>query len=149
MGSSARKWDKSGVVISDKGKSQYMVKLDGSGRLMLRNRSFLKRIVPFLGRQEVISRDMGLQRDHGVTARSRSPMPTGSEHPAQLSTARSSSPMPTGSEHPAQVQVEERDKQPGQEVELEAAQGGVQLGVRCPTERRSQRQVWRPAKYDQ
>ena len=47
VGRSANRWDKSGVVLSDKGHSQYQVKLDGSGRVTLRNCAFLKRIVPF------------------------------------------------------------------------------------------------------
>ena len=47
VGKNAKKWDKSGVVLADKGHSQYQVRLDGSGRVTLRNRSFLKRIVPY------------------------------------------------------------------------------------------------------
>ena len=34
----ARKWDKSGVVVADMGHSQYKVRVDGSGRVTLRNR---------------------------------------------------------------------------------------------------------------
>ena len=130
VGPSKKKWDKSGVVLADKGKSQYQVKLDGSGRITLRNRAFLKRMVPFQGRQEgPLRQDLVLQRETG----------------------RSSSPRPTGFEHPAQVQVEaeESEIQPGSES-LETAQEGVQLGVRCPAGgevRRSTRQVLRPAKY--
>ena len=51
-GPSSTKWDKSGLVIADCGNSRYRVKLDGTGRITLRNRAFLKRIVPFQGRVE-------------------------------------------------------------------------------------------------
>lgn len=36
------KWDRSGVVLEQKDHNQYLVKLDGSGRLTLRNRKFLR-----------------------------------------------------------------------------------------------------------
>ena len=59
VGRSANKWDKSGVVVAERGNSQYQVKLDGSGRVTLRNRAFLKRIVPF----GVARRVQGLQKE--------------------------------------------------------------------------------------
>ena len=37
------KWDRQGRVIAAKGNNQYLVKIDGSGRLTLRNRRFLKK----------------------------------------------------------------------------------------------------------
>ena len=36
------KWDKSGVVVEDMGNRQYRVRVDGSGRLSVRNRRFLR-----------------------------------------------------------------------------------------------------------
>ena len=41
------KWDKSGTVVEVLPFDQYNVKMDGSGRLSLRNRKFLKPITPF------------------------------------------------------------------------------------------------------
>ena len=38
-----KKWDKSGVVVEKKGNDQHVVKVDGSGRLTLRNRRFLRK----------------------------------------------------------------------------------------------------------
>ena len=38
-----KKWDKSGIIIERKGNDQYVVKVDGSGRLTLRNRRFLRK----------------------------------------------------------------------------------------------------------
>ena len=43
-------WNKTGVIIADKGHSQCEVKLDESGRVSFRNRAFLKRIVPYMER---------------------------------------------------------------------------------------------------
>ena len=41
----ANKWDKSGTVVETHPHDQYTVKVDGSGRLTLRNRQFLRKIV--------------------------------------------------------------------------------------------------------
>ena len=38
-----KKWDRQGVVIATKPHDQYLVKVDGSGRLTLRNRRFLRK----------------------------------------------------------------------------------------------------------
>jgi len=40
------KWDKSGVVIERKEYDQYLIKVDGSGRVTLRNRRFLRKFTP-------------------------------------------------------------------------------------------------------
>ena len=42
QGPSPTKWDRSGVVVEAPGHDQYRVKVDGSGRLTLRNRRFLR-----------------------------------------------------------------------------------------------------------
>ena len=39
-------WDRSGVVVESTGHDQYRVKIDGSGRLTLRNRRFLRAYTP-------------------------------------------------------------------------------------------------------
>ena len=41
------KWDKSGMVIEASPFDQYKVKMDGSGRVSIRNRKFLKQITPY------------------------------------------------------------------------------------------------------
>ena len=46
-GEKPKRWDNTGVVVKCKGFDQYLVKNDGSGRLTLRNRQFLKPIVPY------------------------------------------------------------------------------------------------------
>ncbi len=41
-GNHPTKWDRSGIVMESHGNDQYLVKIDGSGRLTLRNRRFLR-----------------------------------------------------------------------------------------------------------
>ena len=41
------KWDKSGTVVVVMGYDQYKIRVDGSGRISIRNRKFLRKIVPF------------------------------------------------------------------------------------------------------
>ena len=45
-GSHPKKWDKSGTVVELGNYDQYWVKVNGSGRLTLRNRRFLRKFVP-------------------------------------------------------------------------------------------------------
>ena len=46
QGTSPTKWDRSGIVVESLGHDQYRVKVDGSGRLTLRNRRFLRANTP-------------------------------------------------------------------------------------------------------
>ena len=46
VGSNPRKWEQTGTVIEVKQYDQYLIKIDGSGRVTLRNRKFLRKIVP-------------------------------------------------------------------------------------------------------
>ena len=56
-----RKWDRSGVVVEVLPNRQYRIKVDGSGRVVLRNRRFLK---PAISRKRVVipSASVGAQR---------------------------------------------------------------------------------------
>ena len=47
MGERKSRWDKTGVVVEVKPYQQYIVKVQGSGRMTLRNRRFLREIVPY------------------------------------------------------------------------------------------------------
>lgn len=40
------KWDKTGIIVEVRQFDQYMVRVDGSGRMTLRNRKFLRKYVP-------------------------------------------------------------------------------------------------------
>ena len=44
------RWDKSGTVVENRGNQQYSIKMDGSGRMTLRNRRFLRVIKPIFRR---------------------------------------------------------------------------------------------------
>lgn len=44
------KWDKTGVIIEVRQFDQYVVRVDGSGRVTLRNRKFLRKYIPFVNR---------------------------------------------------------------------------------------------------
>ena len=46
QGPNPTKWDRSGVVVESAGHDQYRVKVDGSGRITLRNRRFLRSYTP-------------------------------------------------------------------------------------------------------
>ena len=55
IGHHPTKWDKTGVVIEVHQFDQYIVRVDGSGRVTLRNRKFLRRYVPVKPRREPAS----------------------------------------------------------------------------------------------
>ena len=46
VGHKPRRWDKTGVIVECKDFDQYVVKVDGTGRLTLRNRKFLRKLMP-------------------------------------------------------------------------------------------------------
>ncbi len=56
------KWDKTGTVVEVRQFDQYVVKVDGSGRVTLRNRKFLRRYTPVLQPRPIqtIARDLQL-----------------------------------------------------------------------------------------
>ena len=47
IGNHPSKWDITGVIVERKEFDQYVVKVDGSGRLTMRNRKFLRKITPY------------------------------------------------------------------------------------------------------
>ena len=42
----AKRWDRTGTVIEDKGLNKYSIRIDGSGRVTDRNRQFLRGFKP-------------------------------------------------------------------------------------------------------
>ena len=48
-GPHSRKWDKTAIVIEVRQYNQYIIKIDGSGRVSLRNRKFLRKYTPVVG----------------------------------------------------------------------------------------------------
>ena len=55
FGNTPRKWSKSGTVVENAGHDSYLVKIDGSGKLTRRNRQFLRKFVPFQGKEVVVN----------------------------------------------------------------------------------------------
>ena len=53
-GKNPLKWDRSGVVVEYLGNQQYTIKMDGSGRVSLRNRRFLRKIDPVVPRYSTL-----------------------------------------------------------------------------------------------
>ncbi|RLJ22718.1 hypothetical protein DJ031_00320, partial [bacterium endosymbiont of Escarpia laminata] len=50
IGPNPRKWDKTGIVIEVRQHDQYAIRVDGSGRITMRNRKFLRRFTPAIKR---------------------------------------------------------------------------------------------------
>ena len=46
IGPYPRKWDKTGLVIEVRQIDQYVIRVDGSGRVIIRNRQFLRKFTP-------------------------------------------------------------------------------------------------------
>ena len=65
------RWDRTGKVVEKLPHRQYRVKMDGSGRISLRNRKFLRPITPF---------SAGLDRQASTTLPPNTPLPTTLPH---------------------------------------------------------------------
>lgn len=63
------KWDKTGRVIEVRQFDQYVIKVDGSGRVTLRNRKFLRKYIPVhpLPPTITLNRDMGSWQNHSYS----------------------------------------------------------------------------------
>ena len=78
-GPRAKKWEKSGVVTEVLEHQQYNVKVDGSGRVTLRNRRFLRPITPFKPPMTRVAEESpglahgGPRKDHDKEAQKGSP----------------------------------------------------------------------------
>ena len=63
-GPRANKWDKTGIVIEAKEHDQYLIRMDGSGRPTLRNRKFLRKVIPYsLADKDLEGQDMNIETD--------------------------------------------------------------------------------------
>ena len=54
IGNNPKKWDKTGIVIEVRQYDQYVIRVDGSGRVTLRNRRFLRRFEPMVSRRPTL-----------------------------------------------------------------------------------------------
>ena len=55
MGNQPLRWERTGVVIEVKPFNQYVVRLDGSGRVTLRNRKHLRKFTPFVTTRDILT----------------------------------------------------------------------------------------------
>ena len=53
-GNDPKRWNKSGKIVEKLNFDQYLVKIDGGGRLTRRNRRFLKKIISTLADKEMV-----------------------------------------------------------------------------------------------
>ena len=56
-GNDPKRWNKSGKIVEKLDFDQYLVKVDGGGRLTRRNRRFLKKIISTLADRELVERE--------------------------------------------------------------------------------------------
>ena len=101
------KWDRSGVIVESLSHDQYRVKVDGSGRLTLRNRRFLRAYTPAT---PTIQTHQPPVKPDGVNAKHERPSPVGPDlgissptpavAPNIIPTARAQSPPTTASPPP-------------------------------------------------
>ena len=68
-GNAPRRWNKSGKIVEKLGFDQYLVKVDGSGRLTRRNRRFLKKIISTLTDKEIVEEETSGQEGPRRSAR--------------------------------------------------------------------------------
>ena len=112
MGPHPRWWERTGTVVEVRQFDQYLVRVDGSRRVTLRNRKFLRRYIPVRSQQPpIISTEQTVHRAPSPFATPFtppmlplpavhtpiSPSDTNTDHPAaeESSTAPSAGPLPT------------------------------------------------------
>ena len=98
IGPHPTKWDKTGLVIEVRQFDQYVVRVDGSGRVTLRNRKFLRRYLPAVPRPPVNAFAPGLAT-RGPGTPSATPKPTEQRPPVARGSEAPSAPKPT-EQHP-------------------------------------------------
>ena len=60
------RWDRSGIVVENLENQQYTVKMDGSGRVTLRNRRFLRKIEPIIPCYVTLDDVIGKHRNEDI-----------------------------------------------------------------------------------
>merc|ERR1711873_278739 len=64
-----KRWCKSGKIVEKLDFNQYLVRVDGSGRLTRRNRRFLKKIISTLAVKELVEEETSVQEGSRRSAR--------------------------------------------------------------------------------
>ena len=96
VGFKASRWDVTGMIVEVKSHDQYLVKIHGSGRVTLRNRKFLKKIIPYCQNQRpnlAAHPDVPVQAEHQQ----------GDDQSGQLQAGQDSGPVDTSDSVPVQV----------------------------------------------
>ena len=62
-----KKWDKTGLVVEVRQFDQYVIRVDGSGRVTLRNRKFLRKFMPVYAKPQIIDDMTQMSTDFKVT----------------------------------------------------------------------------------
>ena len=76
VGPHPTKWDRTGIVIEVRQYHQYVVRVDGSGRVTLRNRQFLRKYTPVVDRRPVTALPNVRPQLVNPPATSKAPQPT-------------------------------------------------------------------------
>ena len=83
-GRRGKKWDRSGVVVETLDHDQYRIRIDGSGRTTLRNRRFIRPIIPFNNPPSLDRHtDLPIQPSHAGQAVRVQPGEVGQDQPIQ------------------------------------------------------------------
>ena len=64
VGNHPLRWERTGVVLEVKPFNQYVIRLDGSGRVTLRNRRHLRKFTPFVTTRNILSPQIPQQLTH-------------------------------------------------------------------------------------
>ena len=78
------KWDKTGMVIEVRQYDQYVVRVDGSGRVTLRNRKFLRKYLPVIPRTNLMMAPGPISTPPANTSKPTHPSTPRSLQPAQM-----------------------------------------------------------------
>ena len=97
VGNHPSKWDITGVIVEVKEHDQYVVKVDGSGRMTLRNRKFLKKITPYSMTKHFKTSDVDLSPQKAPQPPAQAAEPPLTPRPSQAPEAAPAEPAPAQS----------------------------------------------------
>ena len=151
VGNHPLKWDKTGVVVEVRQFDQYVVKVDGSGRVTLRNRQFLRKFSPVYSSNILPTETLAKIPPHPVRINEGKQNTTFPEQ-MTLETPDSQRPhntiKPVPNVTPDRAETYDASKSPPPQVEIPAPQADGQVAPPTPTPppnpRRSERITHRP-----
>ncbi|RUS68758.1 hypothetical protein EGW08_023480 [Elysia chlorotica] len=69
IGNHPRKWERTGVVVETRQFHQYVVRIDGSGRVTLRNRQHLRKFTPFQKPTDTVIKELSAPPVHNLPSK--------------------------------------------------------------------------------